>query len=226
VEPAALGNPPLNVLNGIGFMAKVFDVRSDRGHRQRASCDPRAPARNLGGRERPDARIGLTSRETSDGGAGSSVQGETLWRHHRDEGAASRRAADTPQGPSTDRPAALRATRLATALLLLFAVAAGPARADAEADLFDLVTAWESASICEFPLSEEAAAQLDATIAAFQGELGRTDAEMADLREQAAWGVLRQRTAMCAADGSWRARYDEILAAATSGGGGGGGGGG
>jgi hypothetical protein len=110
------------------------------------------------------------------------------------------------------------------AFLALLLAAAGPARADPAADLFDLLTAWESAGICEFPLPDEAAAQLDATIAAYQSELGLGEAEMADLREQAAWGVLRQRAAMCAPDGSWRARYDEIVAAASAGGGAGAGG--
>ncbi len=117
-----------------------------------------------------------------------------------------------------------RGTAPALALALLLAAPAGPARADAAADLFDLLTAWESASICEFPLPDEAAAQLDATIAAYQSELALGEAELADLREQAAWGVLRQRGAMCAPDGSWRARYDEIVAGAAAGGGGDGGG--
>jgi hypothetical protein len=95
---------------------------------------------------------------------------------------------------------------------LLAADGPGPARADAEADLFDLLMAWESVSICDFAMPEDAAERVDAAIRGNLAELGRDEAELDALREQAAWQLLRQRRAMCAADGGWRARYDELLA--------------
>jgi Skp family chaperone for outer membrane proteins len=101
---------------------------------------------------------------------------------------------------------------LAAALALAATLAAREAWADAaENDLFDLLMAQQSISICHFPMSDEVAAKLDDTIAAYQKELDKSDADIEQMSEQASWQVLRQRTKMCAPDGSWRARYDQIV---------------
>lgn len=114
--------------------------------------------------------------------------------------------------PHQTRPEAPR-TRLAASLAFCAGLAvAGSARADAEMNLFDLLMAWESASVCGFPMSDEAADQVQAAIEEYGAELGRTQAELDELREQAAWQILRQKREMCAPEGSWRARYDELLA--------------
>lgn len=123
----------------------------------------------------------------------------------------------TPPTGSGRRPAH-RAVLVPAALAFATALggllpAGGPARADAEVDLFDLLAASESVQICGFPMSEGEAGRLDAAVRALLDELGRDEAELDSLREQAAWQVLRQRREMCAPEGGWRARYDELLAA-------------
>jgi hypothetical protein len=97
---------------------------------------------------------------------------------------------------------------LAAAAMLLLPEAAA---ADPETNLFDLVMAQESVSICGFPMSDEEAQRVEAEISVYQSELGRDEAQLAELHEQAAWQVLRQKALMCAAEGSWRQRYDELL---------------
>jgi esterase/lipase superfamily enzyme len=101
---------------------------------------------------------------------------------------------------------------LATALTLTALLAAREARADAaENDLYDLLMAQQSVSICHFPMSDDTAAKLDDTISAYQKELEKSDADIDQLSEQASWQILRQRQRMCAADGSWKKRYDQIV---------------
>lgn len=114
--------------------------------------------------------------------------------------------------PSTSTTRRRRAVLVATAATVAL-VAAGPAQADAEAELFDLLSASESVEICGFPMSEAEAERLDGAVRALRGELGQDEAALESLRDQAAWQVLRQRREMCAPGGSWRARYDELLAA-------------
>jgi hypothetical protein len=98
-------------------------------------------------------------------------------------------------------------------LIPLLAVMLMPtaAAADAELNLFDLVMAQESVTICGFSMSEDKVERVEAEIGAYLEELGRSEAELAELHEQAAWQVLRQKASMCAADGSWRQRFDELL---------------
>jgi hypothetical protein len=86
-------------------------------------------------------------------------------------------------------------------------------RADAESDLFDLLMAWESVSICGFEMPDAVADRAYSAIDAYEADLGKTAGDIEQLREQAAWQILRQRAEMCAPDGSWRARYDELVAA-------------
>ena len=101
---------------------------------------------------------------------------------------------------------------LAGILALAATLAARDARADAaENDLFDLLMAQQSVSICHFPMADDIAAKLDDTIGAYQKELEKSDADMDQLNEQASWQILRQRARMCAPNGSWKKRYDHIV---------------
>ena len=101
---------------------------------------------------------------------------------------------------------------LATAVALAALLATREVRADAaENDLFDLLMAQQSVSICHFPMSDEIAARLEDTIGAYQKELEKSDADIDQLSEQASWQILRQRARMCAPDGSWKKRYDQIV---------------
>jgi len=101
---------------------------------------------------------------------------------------------------------------IATTLALAATLAAREVRADAaENDLFDLLMAQQSVSICHFPMSDDAATRLEDTIGAYQKELDKSDADMDQLSEQASWQILRQRPKMCAPDGSWKKRYDQIV---------------
>ena len=103
---------------------------------------------------------------------------------------------------------ALPAATLALAALL----AAREVRADAaENDLYDLLMAQQSVTICHFPMSDDTAARLEDTIGAYQKELEKSDDDLGQLSEQASWQILRQRPKMCAPDGSWRKRYDQIV---------------
>ena len=79
--------------------------------------------------------------------------------------------------------------------------------------LFDLLMAWESVSICGFEMPDAVADRAYSAIDAYEADLGKTAGDIEQLREQAAWQILRQRAEMCAPDGSWRARYDELVAA-------------
>ncbi len=100
----------------------------------------------------------------------------------------------------------------ATTLALAAVLAARGAWADAaENDLFDLLMAQQSVSICHFPMADDIAARLEDTVAAYQKELEKSDADMDQLNEQASWQILRQRAKMCAPDGSWKKRYDQIV---------------
>jgi esterase/lipase superfamily enzyme len=97
-------------------------------------------------------------------------------------------------------------------LALAAVLAAREAKADAaDNDLFDLLMAQQSVSICHFPMSDDTAARLEDTVAAYQKELEKSDADIEQLSEQASWQILRQRAKMCAPDGSWKARYDQIV---------------
>jgi Skp family chaperone for outer membrane proteins len=101
---------------------------------------------------------------------------------------------------------------LATTLVFTALLAAREVRADAaENDLYDLLMAQQSVSICHFPMADDIAARLDDTIGAYQKELEKSDADIEQLSEQASWQILRQRAKMCAPDGSWKARYDQIV---------------
>ena len=103
---------------------------------------------------------------------------------------------------------ALLATTLAPTALL----AAREVLADAaENDLYDLLMAQQSVSICHFPMPDDIAARLEDTVAAYQKELEKSDADIEQLSEEASWEILRQRQRMCAADGSWKKRYDHIV---------------
>ncbi len=101
--------------------------------------------------------------------------------------------------------------------VLLMLLAPASARADAESELFDLLMAWESVSICGFPMPDAAADQAYTAISAYEADLGKTAEDMEQLREQAAWQILRQKNEMCAPEGSWRARYDELVASLEAG---------
>lgn len=109
-------------------------------------------------------------------------------------------------------PATVRMRRWAAALLLTPLALPASARADPETQLFDLLMAWESVSICGFEMPDEAADRAYTAIAAYEADLGKSEGEILELREQAAWQILRQKQEMCAPDGSWRARYDELVA--------------
>ena len=101
---------------------------------------------------------------------------------------------------------------LAATLALAALLAAREVRADAaENDLYDLLMAQQSVSICHFPMSDDAAAKLEDTVVAYQKELDKSDADIDQLSEQASWQILRQRPKMCAPDGSWKRRYDQIV---------------
>ena len=124
-----------------------------------------------------------------------------------------RLAAHRERAAPLPRPEAVRVRALLAATLALAALlAAREVRADAaENDLYDLLMAQQSVSICHFAMSDDAAAKLEDTVVAYQKELDKSDADIDQLSEQASWQILRQRPKMCAPDGSWKRRYDQIV---------------
>ena len=47
--------------------------------------------------------------------------------------------------------------------------------------------AWESVSICGFEMPDDVADRAYSAIAAYEADLGKTDGDIEQLREQAAW---------------------------------------
>lgn len=87
-----------------------------------------------------------------------------------------------------------------------------PARADDTDRQFDLLMVEQSISICGFPIDDPALAALDENLRGLQGRLEQTDDDVAALREQAAFSLLRQKKEVCSERGAWRQEYDRALA--------------
>lgn len=99
---------------------------------------------------------------------------------------------------------------LATGLLV--GLAAFPAHADDTDRQFDLLMVEQSISICGFPIDDPHLEALDLRLRELQGRLGQGDDEIAGLRDQAAFSLLRQKSDLCAEEGSWRRSFDAALA--------------